>query len=157
MATTVADVMVATLKASGVRRVWGIPGDSMNGFTDALRRDGTITWEHVRHEEGAAFAAAAEAAVTGELAVCEGSCGPGNLHLINGLFDANRSRVPVLAIAAHIPREEMAAATSRKPTRTGCSSSAACTASWSAFPSSCPGCWRWPCARRWPAAGSRSS
>ena len=107
MATTVADVMVATLKASGVRRVWGIPGDSMNGFTDALRRDGTITWEHVRHEEGAAFAAAAEAAVTGELAVCGGSCGPGNLHLINGLFDANRSRVPVLAIAAHIPREEI--------------------------------------------------
>ena len=77
MATTVADVMVATLKASGVRRVWGIPGDSMNGFTDALRRDGAITWEHVRHEEGAAFAAAAEAAVTGELAVCGGSCGPG--------------------------------------------------------------------------------
>ncbi|MGZ4435852.1 MAG: thiamine pyrophosphate-binding protein, partial [Trebonia sp.] len=107
MATTVADVMVATLKASGVRRVWGIPGDSMNGFTDALRRDGTITWEHVRHEEGAAFAAAAEAAVTGELAVCGGSCGPGNLHLINGLFDANRSRVPVVAIAAHIPREEI--------------------------------------------------
>ena len=107
MATTVADVMVATLKASGVRRVWGIPGDSMNGFTDALRRDGTITWEHVRHEEGAAFAAAAEAAVTGELAVCGGSCGPGNLHLINGLFDANRSRVPVLAVAAHIPRVEI--------------------------------------------------
>src|SRR5580704_792303 len=107
MATTVADVMVATLKASGVQRVYGIPGDSMNGFTDALRRDGTIAWEHVRHEEGAAFAAAAEAAVTGELAVCGGSCGPGNLHLVNGLFDANRSRVPVLAIAAHIPREEI--------------------------------------------------
>jgi pyruvate dehydrogenase (quinone) len=72
--------MVATLKASGVRRVWGIPGDSLNGFTDALRRDGTIAWEHVRHEEAAGFAAAAEAAVTGELAVCAGSCGPGNLH-----------------------------------------------------------------------------
>ena len=107
MATTVADVMVATLKASGVRRVWGIPGDSINGFTDALRRDGGIAWEHVRHEEAAAFAAAAEAALTGELAVCAGSCGPGNLHLINGLFDANRSRVPVLAIAAQIPREEI--------------------------------------------------
>jgi pyruvate dehydrogenase (quinone) len=99
--------MVATLKASGVRRVYGIPGDSLNGFTDALRRDGEITWEHVRHEEAAGFAAAAEAALTGELAVCAGSCGPGNLHLINGLFDANRSRVPVLAIAAHIPREEI--------------------------------------------------
>ena len=107
MATTVADVMVATLRASGVQRVYGIPGDSVNGFTDALRRDGSITWEHVRHEEAAAFAAAAEAALTGELAVCAGSCGPGNLHLINGLFDANRSRVPVLAIAAQIPGEEI--------------------------------------------------
>jgi len=107
MTATVAEVMVATLKASGVRRVYGIPGDSLNGFTDALRRDGGITWEHVRHEEAAGFAAAAEAALTGELAVCAGSCGPGNLHLINGLFDANRSRVPVLAIAAHIPREEI--------------------------------------------------
>jgi pyruvate dehydrogenase (quinone) len=105
--TTVADVMVATLKASGVRRVYGLPGDSINGFTDALRRDGEVTWEHVRHEEAAAFAAAGEAAMTGQLAVCAASCGPGNLHLINGLFDANRSRVPVLAIAAHIPREEI--------------------------------------------------
>ena len=107
MTVTVADVMVAALKASGVRRVYGIPGDSVNGFMDALRRDGEITWEHVRHEEAAGFAAAAEAAVTGQLAVCAGSCGPGNLHLINGLFDANRSRVPVLAIAAQIPREEI--------------------------------------------------
>src|SRR5271166_4964711 len=107
MASTVAEAMVATLKASGVRRVYGIPGDSLNGFTDALRRDGGITWEHVRHEEAAGFAAAAEAALTGELAVCAGSCGPGNLHLINGLFDANRSNVPVLAIAAHIPATEI--------------------------------------------------
>ena len=107
MTATVAEVMVATLKASGVRRVYGIPGDSLNGFTDALRRDGEVAWEHVRHEEAAGFAAAAEAALTGELAVCAGSCGPGNLHLINGLFDANRSRVPVLAIAAHIPAEEI--------------------------------------------------
>jgi len=107
MAVTVADVMVAALKASGVRRVYGIPGDSLNGFTDALRRDGEVAWQHVRHEEAAGFAAAAEAAVTGELAVCAGSCGPGNLHLINGLFDANRSNVPVLAIAAQIPAEEI--------------------------------------------------
>jgi pyruvate dehydrogenase (quinone) len=105
--TTLAEVMVATLKASGVRRVYGLPGDSINGFTDAIRRDGEIVWEHVRHEEAAAFAAAGEAAMTGQLAVCAASCGPGNLHLINGLFDANRSRVPVLAIAAHIPREEI--------------------------------------------------
>src|SRR3954463_8099805 len=66
-----------------------------------------MSWEHVRHEETAAFAAAADAALTGQLAVCAGSCGPGNLHLINGLFDAHRSRVPVLAIAAHIPRAEI--------------------------------------------------
>jgi pyruvate dehydrogenase (quinone) len=107
MADTVADVLVRTLKASGVRRVYGLPGDSLNGFTDALRRDGDIVWEHVRHEEAAAFAAAGEAAMTGELAVCAASCGPGNLHLINGLFDAAGSRVPVLAIAAHIPRVEI--------------------------------------------------
>src|ERR1700741_4678558 len=107
MTATVADVMVSTLKASGVRRVYGLPGDSLNGFTDALRRDGEITWEHVRHEEAAGLAAAAEAALTGELAVCAGSCGPGNLHLVNGLYDANRSRVPVLAIAAQIPRAEI--------------------------------------------------
>src|ERR1700738_2164788 len=107
MASTVAEVMVATLKASGVRRVYGIPGDSLNGFTDALRRDGGVTWEHVGHEEAAAFAAAGEAAVAGELAVCAASCGPGHLPLINGLFDAQRSRVPVLALAAHIPVGEI--------------------------------------------------
>jgi pyruvate dehydrogenase (quinone) len=107
MASSVAEVMVATLKASGTRRVYGIPGDSLNGFTDAMRRAGGIAWQHVRHEEAAAFAAAAEAALTGELAVCAASCGPGNLHLINGLFDANRSRVPVLAIAAQIPEDEI--------------------------------------------------
>jgi pyruvate dehydrogenase (quinone) len=106
-AATVADAMVATLKASGVRRVYGLPGDSLNGFTDALRRDGELAWQHVRHEESAAFAAAGEAAVTGQLAVCAASCGPGNLHLVNGLFDAQRSCVPVLAIAAHIPRAEI--------------------------------------------------
>jgi pyruvate dehydrogenase (quinone) len=104
---TVADNIVATLKASGVRRIYGLPGDSLNGFTDALRRSGDISWEHVRHEEAAAFAAAAEAAITGDLAVVAASCGPGNLHLINGLFDANRSRMPVLAVAAHIPRQEI--------------------------------------------------
>lgn len=87
--------------------MYGLPGDSLNGFTDAIRRDGEIAWQHVRHEEAAAFAAAGEAAVTGELAVCAASCGPGNLHLINGLFDAQRSRVPVVAIAAHIPRVEI--------------------------------------------------
>lgn len=104
--TTVAKNMVDTLVAGGVKRVYGIPGDSLNGFTDALRGSG-IEWVHVRHEEAAAFAAGAEAALTGEIAVCVGSCGPGNLHLINGLFDAQRSGVPVLAIAAHIPTSEI--------------------------------------------------
>jgi pyruvate dehydrogenase (quinone) len=104
---TTADVMVATLRACGVRRVYGLPGDSINGLTDALRRDGQLDWVHVRHEEAAAFAAAAEATITGELAVCAASCGPGNLHLINGLYDAQRSRVPVLAIAGHIARDEI--------------------------------------------------
>jgi pyruvate dehydrogenase (quinone) len=107
IAHTISDLIVETLKNAGVRRVYGLPGDSLNGFTDALRRDGTLSWQLVRHEEAAAFAAAGEAAVTGELTVCAGSCGPGNLHLINGLFDANRSRVPVLAIAAHIPSTEI--------------------------------------------------
>src|SRR6202167_3813335 len=107
MGKTVAELLLEILKASGVQRVYGLPGDSLNGFTDALRRDGTVAWQHVRHEEAAGFAAAAEASLTGELAVCAGSCGPCNLHLINGLFDANRSGVPVLAIAAHIPAEEI--------------------------------------------------
>ncbi|BBY79383.1 pyruvate dehydrogenase [Mycolicibacterium pulveris] len=104
---TVAEHLLEALRVSGVRRVYGLPGDSLNGFTDAIRRSGEISWEHVRHEETAAFAAAADAALTGGLAVCAGSCGPGNLHLINGLYDAQRSRVPVLAIAAHIPRTEI--------------------------------------------------
>ena len=104
---TLARNIVDTLHASGVRRVYGLPGDSLNAFTDALRVTDDIEWVHVRHEEAAAFAASAEAGLTGELAVCAGSCGPGNLHLINGLFDAQRSRVPVLAIAAHIPSSEI--------------------------------------------------
>src|SRR5262247_4190963 len=101
------DLFVATLEQTGVKRIFGIVGDSLNGLTEALRRRGTIQWIHVRHEEVAAFAAAGEAEMTGALAVCAGSCGPGNLHLINGLFDAHRSRTPVLAIAAQIPSGEI--------------------------------------------------
>ena len=104
---TVADHLIEQLDTQGVRRIYGIPGDSLNGLTDSLRENGRIEWVHHRHEEAAAFAAAAEAEITGELTVCVGSCGPGNLHLINGLYDANRSRVPVLAIAAHIPTGEI--------------------------------------------------
>ncbi len=107
MTQTVAEQFAATLAAAGVKRIFGVVGDSLNGITDAVRRQDKIEWIHVRHEEAGAFAAAAEAHLTGSLAVCAGSCGPGNLHLINGLFDAHRSRVPVLAIAAQIPSSEI--------------------------------------------------
>jgi len=103
----VADLLVDVLLEAGVQRVYGVSGDSLNGITDSLRTRPQIQWVHVRHEETAAFAAGAEAHLTGKLAVCAGSCGPGNLHLINGLYDCHRSRVPVLAIAAQIPSNEI--------------------------------------------------
>ncbi|HTI84547.1 MAG TPA: ubiquinone-dependent pyruvate dehydrogenase [Acetobacteraceae bacterium] len=103
----VADLFLDILHSAGVRRIYGVVGDSLNGMTEALRKRGDIAWIHTRHEETAAFAAGAEAHLTGNLAVCAGSCGPGNLHLINGLFDCHRSRVPVLAIAAQIPSAEI--------------------------------------------------
>jgi pyruvate dehydrogenase (quinone) len=107
MSVTVAEQFVATLAAAGVKRIYGVVGDSLNGITEAIRAHSDIEWVHVRHEEAGAFAAAADAHLTGSIAVCAGSCGPGNLHLINGLFDCHRSRVPVLAIAAHIPSSEI--------------------------------------------------
>ncbi len=107
MSRTIAEDLVDTLAQAGVQRIYGIVGDSLNPVTDAIRRRDKIRWVHVRHEETAAFAAGAEAQLTGQLAVCAGSCGPGNLHLINGLFDAHRSMAPVLAIAAHIPSSEI--------------------------------------------------
>lgn len=103
----IAELIVQTIRRAGVERVWGLPGDSLNGFTDALRRDGSLSWMHMRHEEAAAFAAAGDAALTDRLSVVAGSCGPGSLHFVNGLFDAQRSRVPVLAIASHIPSAEI--------------------------------------------------
>src|SRR5699024_2984217 len=104
--------IVSQLSAAGVSRIYGIVGDSLNPIVDAVRRtggsaSGGIDWVHVRHEEADAFAASAEAQVTGRLAVCAGSCGPGNLHLINGLYDAHRSGAPVLAIASHIPSTQI--------------------------------------------------
>lgn len=107
MAKKVADLITEVFRAAGVKRIYGVVGDSLNGITDSLRKGGEIEWIHTRHEEVAAFAAGAEAALTGELAVCAGSCGPGNLHLINGLYDAHRSRVPVVAIAAQVPSPEI--------------------------------------------------
>ncbi|HVQ77017.1 MAG TPA: ubiquinone-dependent pyruvate dehydrogenase [Candidatus Binatia bacterium] len=103
----VASLLLDTLLAHGVERIYGVAGDSLNGLTEAIRRQDRLRWVHVRHEETAAFAAGAEAHLTGRLAVCAGSCGPGNLHLINGLYDCQRSRVPVLAIAAQIPSYEI--------------------------------------------------
>jgi pyruvate dehydrogenase (quinone) len=107
MGKRVADVLVDTLAAHGVARIYGVAGDSLNGITDSIRGRQSMEWIAVRHEEAAAFAAGAEAHLTGELSVCVGSCGPGNLHLINGLYDCHRSRSPVLAIAAQIPSHEI--------------------------------------------------
>src|ERR1700740_890832 len=107
MAKRVADLLVDVLAQAGVQRMYGVCGDSLNGITDAIRANKQMQWIHMRHEETAAFAAGAEAHLTGRLAVCAGSCGPGNLHLINGLCDCHRSRVPVLAIAAQIPSNEI--------------------------------------------------
>jgi pyruvate dehydrogenase (quinone) len=104
---TIADYLAKTLAAAGVERIWGVTGDSLNGLAYSLDQLGSIRWMHTRHEEVAAFAAGADAASTGKLAVCAGSCGPGNLHLINGLFDCHRNHQPVLAIAAHIPSTEI--------------------------------------------------
>jgi len=106
MASTIAAKIVEILEHAGVRYIHGVVGDSLNGITDELRKSGEIKWVHYRHEEAAAFAAGAEAQLTGRLAVCAGSCGPGNMHLINGLYDAHRSNAPVLAIAAQIPSEQ---------------------------------------------------
>lgn len=105
--TQIADLFAETLYLAGVERIYGVVGDSLNGLTDSLRRQGKIEWVHMRNEEAAAFAAGAEAQLTGRLAVCAGSCGPGNMHLINGLYDCNRTRVPVLAIAAQVPSGEI--------------------------------------------------
>ncbi|WP_262489948.1 thiamine pyrophosphate-binding protein, partial [Hymenobacter sp. AT01-02] len=104
---TVSEILVDTIMAAGVTRVYGVVGDSLNGITEEIRKREGIEWVHVRNEEAGAFAAGAEAHVTGTLAVCAGSCGPGNTHLLNGLYDCHRSRVPVLAIAAQIPSIEI--------------------------------------------------
>lgn len=125
---TVAQQMVDVLRQAGVERIYGVVGDSLNSVVDAVRRTDGIEWVHVRNEEAAAFAAAAEAQLTGRLAVCAGSCGPGNTHLVQGLYDAHRSGAPVL----HSPRTSRptrsAPDSSRRRTRKGCSPTAATTA-----------------------------
>ncbi|WP_127540068.1 ubiquinone-dependent pyruvate dehydrogenase [Paenibacillus illinoisensis] len=107
MKKTIADVLVEALLNAGIKRIYGIVGDSLNAVLDSIRRSGKIEWIHVRHEEVAAFAAGADSQVSGSIAVCAGSSGPGNMHLINGLYDCHRNRVPVLALAAHIPSDEI--------------------------------------------------
>ena len=134
VAKELASQLVEQLQSAGVRRIYGIVGDSLNPIVEAVRRTGGaerggIDWVHVRHEEAAAFAAAAEAQLTGRVAVCAGSCGPGNLHLINGLYDANRSGAPSSPWPRTSRAARSAAATSRKPTPTGCSPSARSTPS----------------------------
>src|SRR6266516_2296678 len=105
--TAIAEQFVEVLRQAGVERIYGVVGDSLNPIVDAVRRADGIEWVHVRNEEAGAFAAAAEAQLTGRLAVCAGSCGPGNTHLIQGLYDAHRSGAPVLALASHIPAAQI--------------------------------------------------
>ena len=105
MSQTVAEVIVETLQAAGVKHCWGVPGDTLNYVTDAIRRS-KIQWVHVRHEEAGGFAAGAESLLTGDLTACAGSCGPGSLHFINGLFESHRNRAPVVLIASQITSEE---------------------------------------------------
>src|ERR1700723_1944664 len=107
MGNRLADQLIARLAEAGVERIYGVVGDSLNPVTDALRLNNKVKWIHVRNEEAGAFAAGAEGQLTGKLACCAGSCGPGNLHLINGVFDFHRSNAPVLAIASHIPSSEI--------------------------------------------------
>src|ERR1700759_5555583 len=105
--STLADQLIEVLLEAGVERIYGVVGDSLNPIVDAVRRAERIRWIHVRNEEAGAFAAAAEAQLTGRLAVCAGSCGPGNTHLIQGLYDAHRTGAPVLALASHIPTHQI--------------------------------------------------
>ena len=114
MVKNIAQLMVDTLVQAGVERVYGLPGDSLNGFTDSIRKQKKLQWIHVRHEETAAFAAGAEAHLTGRLAVCAGSCGPGNMHLVNGLYDCHRSRVPVLVRGQAVRRTKAKLVMTRK-------------------------------------------
>src|SRR6187549_2296214 len=105
--TTVAEMIVAGLHQLGVRTVWGVVGDALNPVTEAIRQQDGMDWIGVRHEEAGAFAASAQAQLSGELAVCMGTVGPGSIHLLNGLYDAKKSHAPVLAICGQVPREEI--------------------------------------------------
>ena len=157
MSHTIAHLLVDILHAAGVRRIYGVAGDSLNGITDALRSKGTIDWIHTRHEETAAFAAGAEAHLTGSLAGYAGSCGPGNLHQINGLFDCHRSHVPMVQSRRRSRAARSAATIFKKRTRETCIASAATTASSSAIRRIYPASSRPRSASRSRSAASRSS
>src|SRR6478752_9260901 len=105
--TTVAELLIESLAEHGVRTIWGVVGDALNPVTDAIRRDERLEWIGVRHEEAGAFAAAAQAQLTGRLGVCMGTVGPGSVHLLNGLYDAKKSHAPVLAITGQVPLAEL--------------------------------------------------
>jgi len=107
VSTTVADLLITALADHGVTQVWGVVGDALNPVTDAIRREDRVEWVGVRHEEAGAFAASAQAQLTGRLGVCMGTVGPGAIHLLNGLYDAKKSHTPVLAITGQVPREDM--------------------------------------------------
>src|SRR5579864_4879182 len=152
----VAESSVKTLIEARVKRIYGIVGDSLNGITDAIRRERSIQWIHVRHEEVAAFAAGALAQVTGELAVCAGSCGPGNLHLINGLYDAHRSRAPVLASPRRSLPPRLGEGTSKRRTPRSSFANAAITSAWWRSRGTSRPCWRRPWRRPGPSGAWRS-
>jgi pyruvate dehydrogenase (quinone) len=142
---TVAQHLVEALATAGVRRIYGVVGDSLNSIVDAVHHSKKIEWIHVRHEEVAAFAASAEAQLTETLAVCAGSCGPGNLHLINGLFDAHKTLAPVLAIAAQIPSSEIGTDFFKKRILSVCFWNAATSVSWLERKNRCLVCCKSPC------------
>lgn len=148
MKQTVAAYIAKTLEQAGVKRIWGVTGDSLNGLSDSLNRMGTIDWMPTRHEEVAAFAAGAEAQLTGELAVCAGSCGPGNLHLINGLSTATAITFRFWPSPPIFLPAKSAAAIFRKRIRRSCSGNAATTANWSHPRNKFRRCWPSPCAKR---------
>jgi len=155
MTMNVADTLVETAVRAGVQRVYGMIGDSLNPIGDAIRRNGKMRWIHVRHEEVAAFAAGAEAQLTGRAGMCAGSSGPGHLHLLNGLYDAHRSGAPVFALASVIASAEIGGSSSRRPTPIQCLTAAACTTRAARRVSRHHGCSRWrsstrSAVRAWP-------
>ena len=140
---TVAETLVTALADHGVRTVWGVVGDALNPVTDAIRTEDRLEWVGVRHEEAGAFAAGAQAQLTGRLAVCAGTVGPGSVHLLNGLYDARKSHAPVLAICGQVPLAEVGSDYFQEVDNDLPSPTSPASPAPSAAPSSSPTCWRW--------------